>query len=71
MYEEDFGNLTYIASNVKKLSKYLVLNYVKEYKDEDIQINDLENPFKICDGEVCMENITKYEIKKVVIILFK
>ena len=64
MYDEDFGNLTFSASKVQAVSEYLIFNYVKEYKDENIEIKDLKNPFKICEGEVCKENINKYKIKE-------
>ena len=62
MYDEDPGTLTYSASYVKAASKYLVFNYVKEYKDEDIQVKDLKNPFRICNLEMCEDNVDKYEI---------
>ena len=56
-------NLTYVVSNLSKDRK-IKFNYQKEFKDNKGQTIKLSNPFKICEGENCQENVESYQFKK-------
>ena len=58
-----FDPLTYSVSNLAKDRK-VKFNYQKEYKDDEGETIKLSNPFMICKGEDCQENVESYEFKK-------
>jgi hypothetical protein len=62
-YESSLDPLTYVVSNLAKDRK-IKFNYQKEFKDNKGQTIKLSNPFKICEGENCQENVESYQFKK-------
>ena len=56
-------NLTYVVSNLSKDRK-IKFNYQKEFKDDKGQTIKISNPFKVCEGEQCQENVESYQFKK-------
>lgn len=60
---EDFTQpLTYSVSNLKE-DKTFIFEYETNYKDKEYEFK-LSNPFEICNGGKCTENVNKYNFKK-------
>ena len=55
--------LIFSVSNLNKDIK-IKFEYKATYKNEKFEVNDLSNPFKVCDAEKCEKNVNNYDFKK-------
>ena len=63
--EHHFTSVSQLTFSVPKLDRDVIANF--EYSKEarlDYAVVPIENPFKICHGKECKENLSTYEFKK-------
>lgn len=62
----NFGGLVPFVFTNAKLEKDITIKfkYSNTYKDEKIGEQKLKNPFTVCEGDDCKDNVEKYTFKK-------
>ena len=62
-YDKELEPLIFSVSNLNK-DKFVLFDYEYEFKNDQGEIINLSNPFEICTGEICENNITNYTFLK-------